>query len=170
MKLILFVHKENKNNYFIQLFVLFQVSQVDIHDSNHGGILWRINNWQTIWMSFTAGLKKTPHTLSEHLSSQPLTPPATTLSPTPALQISKDDVFQVLRKRKKAPGPDCVTPACLKSCADQLAPIFTQITGTVRSPYMLQTLHHHPNPKETQNYRTKWLQACGSNICGHEVI
>ncbi len=27
----------------------------------------------------------------------------------------------------KAPGPDCVTPACLKSCADQLAPIFTQI-------------------------------------------
>ncbi len=35
---------------------------------------------------------------------------------------------------------------------------------------MLQTLHHHPHPKETQNYRTKWLQACGSNVCGHEVI
>ncbi len=31
------------------------------------------------------------------------------------------------QKRKKAPGPDCVTPVCLKSCADQLAPIFTQI-------------------------------------------
>ncbi len=30
-------------------------------------------------------------------------------------------------KRRKAPGPDSVTPACLKSCADQLAPIFTQI-------------------------------------------
>ncbi len=36
---------------------------------------------------------------------------------------------QVFRKqkRKKAPGPDGVTPACLKSCADQLAPIFTKI-------------------------------------------
>ncbi len=36
---------------------------------------------------------------------------------------------QVFRKqkRKKAPGPDGVTPAWLKSCADQLAPIFTQI-------------------------------------------
>ncbi len=33
-----------------------------------------------------------------------------------------------------------------------------------------QTLHHHPHPKETQSYRTKWLQACGSNVCGHEVI
>ncbi len=25
-------------------------------------------------------------------------------------------------------------------------------------------LHHHPHPKETQNYRTKWLQACGSVV------
>ncbi|KAL0185762.1 hypothetical protein M9458_017432, partial [Cirrhinus mrigala] len=30
-------------------------------------------------------------------------------------------------KRRKAPGPDGVTPACLKTCADQLAPIFSQI-------------------------------------------
>ncbi len=29
-----------------------------------------------------------------------------------------------------------------------------QITGAVRSPFMLQTLHHHPRPKETQNYWT----------------
>ncbi len=43
---------------------------------------------------------KTPHTRSEYLSTQPLTPPATP------------------QKRKKAPGPDGVTPACLKSCAD----------------------------------------------------
>ncbi len=35
---------------------------------------------------------------------------------------------------------------------------------------MLQTLHPHPHPKETPNYRTKWLQACGSKFCGHEVI
>ncbi|KAI2651682.1 hypothetical protein H4Q32_014408 [Labeo rohita] len=50
-------------------------------------------------------------------------------SPPPALQISEDEVCQVFRKnkRRKAPGPDGVTPACLKTCADQLAPIFSQI-------------------------------------------
>ncbi len=31
------------------------------------------------------------------------------------------------KEQKKEPGPDGVSPACLKSCADQLAPIFTQI-------------------------------------------
>ncbi len=69
-------------------------------------------------MSSIADLKKTP-----------FTPPATPLSPTPTLQISEDDVRQVFKKnkRRKAPGPDGVSPACLKTCADQLAPIFTQI-------------------------------------------
>ncbi len=78
---------------------------------------------------FYCRFEKTPHTCSGHLSTQPLTPPATPLSPTPAIQISEDEVCQVFRKqkRKKAPGPDGVTPACLKSCADQLAPIFTKI-------------------------------------------
>ncbi len=59
----------------------------------------------------------------------PFTPPATPLSPTPALQIREDDVCQVFKKnkRRKAPGPDGVTPVCLKSCADQLAPIVTHI-------------------------------------------
>ncbi|KAK3508174.1 hypothetical protein QTP70_015758 [Hemibagrus guttatus] len=75
----------------------------------------------------TAGL--TPHAPSEHLSTQPLTPPATPLSPPPALWISEDDVRQIFpkQKKRKAPGPDGVTPACLKTCADQLAFIFSQI-------------------------------------------
>ncbi|KAK3531709.1 hypothetical protein QTP70_025937 [Hemibagrus guttatus] len=75
----------------------------------------------------TAGL--TPHTRSENLSTQPLTPPATPFSPPPALRISEDDVRQIFlkQKRRKAPGPDGVTPACLKTCADQLAFIFSQI-------------------------------------------
>ncbi len=36
---------------------------------------------------------------------------------------------RVFRKQKsrKASGPDSISPACLKVCADQLAPIFTQI-------------------------------------------
>ncbi len=38
-------------------------------------------------------------------------------------------MHQVFRENKgrKAPGPDSVSPACLKTCADQLAPIFTKI-------------------------------------------
>ncbi|KAK3530367.1 hypothetical protein QTP86_024404, partial [Hemibagrus guttatus] len=41
----------------------------------------------------------------------------------------EDDVRQIFlkQKRRKAPGPDGVTPACLKTCADQLAFIFSQI-------------------------------------------
>ncbi|KAK3531616.1 hypothetical protein QTP70_025000, partial [Hemibagrus guttatus] len=41
----------------------------------------------------------------------------------------EDDVRQIFlkQKRRKAPGPDSVTPACLKTCADQLAFIFSQI-------------------------------------------
>ncbi len=41
----------------------------------------------------------------------PFSPPATPLSPTPALQISEDDVRQVFKKnkRRKAPGPDGVS-------------------------------------------------------------
>ncbi len=68
-------------------------------------------------------------TVTTLLCTQPLTPPATSLSTTPVLQISEEDVRQVFRrnKRRKAPGPDGVKQACLKTCADQLAPIFTQI-------------------------------------------
>ncbi|KAK3538852.1 hypothetical protein QTP86_017545 [Hemibagrus guttatus] len=65
----------------------------------------------------TAGL--TPHAPSENLSTQPLTPPATPLSPPPALRISDD--------ASDLPEADGVTPACLKTCADQLAFIFSQI-------------------------------------------
>ncbi len=71
---------------------------------------------------------KNTHTHPAHLSTQLLTPPVTSLYPTPALKISEDDVCQVFRENKrKAPGPDSVSPACLKTCADQLAPIFTKI-------------------------------------------
>ncbi len=78
---------------------------------------------------FYCRFEKTPHTHPEHLSTQPFTPPATPLSLTPTIQISEDDVRQVFRKskRRKAPGPHGVSLACLKICADQLAPIFTQI-------------------------------------------
>ncbi|KAL0178960.1 hypothetical protein M9458_024402, partial [Cirrhinus mrigala] len=69
---------------------------------------------------------ETPHTRSDHLLTQPLTTPTNPFSPPPALQINEEKVFRK-NKRRKAPGPDGVTPACLKTCADQLAPIFSQI-------------------------------------------
>ncbi len=78
---------------------------------------------------FYCRFEKTPHTHSGHLSTQPLTPLAIPVSPTLSIQIIEDEVCQVFRKqkRKKAPGPGGVTPAYLKSCADQLVPIFTKI-------------------------------------------
>ncbi len=53
----------------------------------------------------------------------------TSCNPPPALQIREVDVRQVFKKnkRRKAPSPDGVSPIRLKSCADQLAPIFKQI-------------------------------------------
>ncbi len=120
--------------------------------------------------------EKTPHTHSGHLSTQPLTPPATPLSPTLAIQIIEDEVCQVFQKqkRKKAPGPDGVTPACLISCADQLAPIFTKIFNRSLELCEVLSCFKHSTiitiPKKSKNYRTTWLQACGSNVCCHEVI
>ncbi len=52
-------------------------------------------------MTFAVGLKKQPYTRPEHLSTQPLTSPATPLSPTPALKISEDDVRQVFIRTKE---------------------------------------------------------------------
>ncbi len=127
-----------KRNYFDKLRIQFSSS--DSSSVRKG--LKEITNYKTPSPStvenqqlaedlneFYCRLEKTPHTHPEHLSTQPLTPPATPLFPTPAIQISEDEVRLVFRKqiRKKAPGLDCVTPVCLKSCADQLAPIFTQV-------------------------------------------
>ncbi len=95
----------------------------------------------------------------------PLTPLATPLSPTPALQISEDDVRQVLRKNKRRKEQErkstrprrCHTSLSENLCwpaGPHLHTDLQQITGAVRSPFLLQTLHHHPHPKETQNYWT----------------
>uniref|UniRef100_A0A3B1IGL0 Reverse transcriptase domain-containing protein n=1 Tax=Astyanax mexicanus TaxID=7994 RepID=A0A3B1IGL0_ASTMX len=45
------------------------------------------------------------------------------------LNIREQDVCRLFQRQNvhKAPGPDGVTPSCLRSCAVQLAPIFTQI-------------------------------------------
>ncbi len=127
-------------------------------------------------MSSIAGLKKTPHTCSEHLSTQPLTPLATPLSPTPAIQISKDEVCQVFQKqkRKKAPAQTVLNQSVWNPVLTSWPPSSqrssTDHWNCTKSPSMLQTIHHHPHPKEIKNNRTTRLKACGSNVCGHEVI
>ncbi len=80
----------------------------------------------------------TPSTRSDlHFTHSP-TPPETPLPPSlrpsptttqPVLKVCVEDVNRVFRKQKsrKASGPDGISPACLKVCTDQLAPIFTQI-------------------------------------------
>ncbi len=95
--------------------------------------LWIINNWLTIWMCFTADLKRpdwhpAPALFcTSHIHLPPLQPPSPTILP--VFKVCVEDVNRVFRKEKsrKASGPDGISPACLKVCADQLAPIFTQI-------------------------------------------
>ncbi|XP_061639064.1 uncharacterized protein LOC133482679 [Phyllopteryx taeniolatus] len=64
----------------------------------------------------------TPHT-------HPAAPPTPITPPTSALTIREQDVRRIFKQQKinKAAGPDHVSPSCLKVCADQLAPVFTQI-------------------------------------------
>ncbi len=119
---------------------------------HHPPELWRIVNWQTSWMSFTVGLKNTPHPWT------PLhTPISTSINP-PLPHTCTDNKWRwhapgLQREQKETPGSDSVSPACFKTCADQPAPIFTKIfniTGAVWSPHT-SNLHNHPHHKETQN-------------------
>ena len=75
----------------------------------------------------------TPHTRPDVHFTHPPSPPATPLLPPsaiqPELKVCVEDVSRVFKKQKtrKASGPDGISSACLKACADQLAPVFTQI-------------------------------------------
>uniref|UniRef100_A0A1A8PUX4 Reverse transcriptase domain-containing protein n=1 Tax=Nothobranchius rachovii TaxID=451742 RepID=A0A1A8PUX4_9TELE len=46
-----------------------------------------------------------------------------------AFLVKEEDVCNIFRRQnvRKAPGPDGVTPSCLRTCAVQLAPVFTTI-------------------------------------------
>ncbi len=94
----------------------------------HRPALWRINNGQTIWIIYIAYLKKhptaalntSPHN-HQHLQ-QPLSPHTCNSD-----QRRRGAPGLPEAEKKKAPDPEGVTQACLKSCADQLPPIFTKI-------------------------------------------
>ncbi len=86
---------------------------------------------------FYCRFEKTPHTRSGHLSTQPLPPLATPLSPTPAIQISEDDVCQVYwkQKRKKSTRPrrchTSLSDILCWSAGPHLHKDLQQITGNV---------------------------------------
>ncbi len=104
--------------------------------------LWRRINWLTTWMWFTVGLIR-PHS-----------------RPHP-LRLGDHTVCWLCQRQKigKAPGPNGVSPSCLKACVDQLAPIFTQIfkRSLELYPLLLQMLSYRPGPQETLHHRVKWL-------------
>ncbi len=65
--------------------------------------------------------------------------------------------LQKEQKKESTRPRRCVTSLPKNLCLPASPHLHTdlqQITGAVRSPLMLQTLHHHPRPKETQNYWT----------------
>jgi len=115
---------------------------------HHPPALWRINNWQTIWMSSIAGLKK--H--HSHL----LQPP----SPHTCTADKRSWCAPGLQKEQKKEGTrprQCDTSLSEILCwpaGPYLHTDLQQIAEAVQSTLMLQMLHHHPHPKETQNYWT----------------
>ncbi len=116
---------------------------------------------------FYCRFEKIPHTCPEHLSKQPLTPPATPLSPTPAIQISEDEVCQVFRKqnRKKLQAQTVSYQVVWNPVLTSWPP-----TNHWNCAKCLHASNAPPYSPSQRNYRTKWLQACGSNVCGHEII
>ncbi len=124
-------------------------------------------------MSSIADLKKTPHTCPEQLSTQPLTPPETPLSHT----CNSDQLRQGVPGLPEAEKEKSTRP---RWCHTSLSEILCWPAGPhlqdhqslelCEVPSCFSMLHHHLHPKETQNYRTKWLQAYGSNVRGHKVI
>ena len=105
----------------------------------------------------------------------PPPPPPPPLLP-PAFIIEEDKVRTVFKRsnKRKSAGPDHLSPAVLSYCADQLAPVFTDIfNDSLRQcsvPQCFKTVNHHPRPQVCQNNMSQRLQANSSHICCHEVI
>nr|XP_049618286.1 uncharacterized protein LOC125993625 isoform X3 [Syngnathus scovelli] len=70
-----------------------------------------------------------PPTTALSTPPSPWSPTLSLAEAAPALQIREEEVRRMFRRQKirKAPGPDGVSPSCLKVCAEQLAPTFARI-------------------------------------------
>ncbi|KAK7919117.1 hypothetical protein WMY93_010401 [Mugilogobius chulae] len=69
-----------------------------------------------------------PTTLTTFTTVDSTTPPDHP-SPSTAFSVTDEEVLKLFRKQnpRKAPGPDGVSPATLRHCAEELAPVFTDI-------------------------------------------
>ncbi len=142
--------------------------------------LWRINNWLTIWMCFTADLKRpdwypvAARICTSHIHlPPPETPPLSLPTILPALKVCVEDVNRVFRKQKSS-GPDDISPACLKVCADQLAPIFTKIFNRslelCEVPCCFKRSTIIPIPKKPKITGLNNYRPVASRVCGHDII
>ncbi len=123
---------------------------------------------------FYCRFEKTPHACSGNLSTQP--PPINTSSNPPlpyTLQFRSAKMRSVRSsgsRKGKNHQAQTVTPVYLNSCAEQLASIFTKIFNRSLELCEVISCFKRSTIIPIQNYRTKWIQACGSNVSGHEVI
>lgn len=113
-------------------------------------------------------LRPISHIHFNNLSTHP------TISTLTVLRICEDDACQMLLKEnsRKSTGPDGVSPSCLRTCADQLLPFFTQIFNRSLEQCEVPscfTLSSSPSQK-IQDHRVKGLQTCLLNACDHEVL
>ncbi|XDV23365.1 hypothetical protein PO909_027961, partial [Leuciscus waleckii] len=83
-----------------------------------------------------------------------------------------EDVSRVFKKQKtrKASGPDGISSACLKACADQLAPVFTQIFNRsleqCEVPCSFERSTIIPVPKKPKiTGLNDYCQTCRSHMC-----
>ncbi len=116
---------------------------------------------------FYCRFEKTPHTGLSYLSWTPLHTTTNTSNNPPLLHTCSSDQWRwgvpglpEAEKEKRTRPRRCHTSLTEMLCwpaGPNFHKDLQQITGTVRSPFMLQTLHHHPHPKEIQNYRTKLI-------------
>lgn len=105
----------------------------------------------------------TPHTCSDLLSVQPLTPPfipSLPLNSQPALRICIEDECLLFRKQiMKASSPHRTHQLTESLWRPSIAFLYSdlqQISGGVQSSVSFQLLHHHhPHPNITNDHRAK---------------
>jgi len=97
-------------------------------------------------------------------------------TPSPPFVIEVDEVRLLLRKQncRKVAGPDLVPSATIKYCADELAPVLTEIFNwSLRVCTVAQCFKSAviiPLPQKKQYNLPERLPTCSTNICYNENL
>ncbi len=90
------------------------------------------------------------------------------------ITVSEDEVRRALKgvNIRKAAGPDGITGRVLRSCADQLAGLFTSIFNESLATSVVPTSFKKsiiiPVPKNSKTLLPEWLSSSGPHIYSHE--